>query len=83
MKELQRLVKEINVFTAKNKQIDLETSEGRQRMADRIDNYLSPENLCCDGEASPSYVQSRFRFLNKCAEQLRELDPSVRFNEVF
>lgn len=53
----------------------------RQRIADAIDADLSPENLTCDGELRGSQVQSRYRMLTRAAEELRSIDPSVKFYE--
>lgn len=35
-----------------------------------IECELSPENLCMDGEASPSYVRRRFQQLTKAKAKL-------------
>ncbi len=35
-----------------------------------IEGELSPENLCMDGEASPSYVRRRSRELNQAKAKL-------------
>ncbi len=54
----------------------------RQRIAEMIESDLSPENLCMDGEASPSYVHERRQFLNRCAAELQSIDPNVEFSEI-
>jgi hypothetical protein len=61
--------------------VSLDTHANRQRVADRIDSQLSPENLSCDGELSYNETNRRYRFLTKCAEQLLKLDPKVKFYE--
>jgi hypothetical protein len=53
----------------------------RQRIADRIDSQLSPENLSCDGELSRTETNRRYRNLTRCAEQLLSIDPAVKFYE--
>jgi hypothetical protein len=84
-------MKELNEFVARENQwssmfkghvvVEIKTAAGRQRVADRIDSQLSPENISCDGELPRAEVNRRFRFLNKCAAQLLALDPSVKFYE--
>jgi hypothetical protein len=84
-------MKELNEFVARENQwsslfkghtlVEIKTAAGRQRVADRIDCQLSPENLSCDGELSYAESNRRYRYLNKCAAQLLALDPSVKFYE--
>ena len=57
--------------------LSLLNAKDRQRIADKIDAALSPENLSCDGELPPAEVNRRFRELTRCADQLRSIDPSV------
>jgi hypothetical protein len=52
-----------------------------QRIAEMIDGDLSPENLTCDGELPRSQVNARYRELTGAAEELRRLDPTVKFYE--
>jgi hypothetical protein len=61
---------------------DLTKSEDRQALAARIDSQLSPENLHCDGEASPQHVRIMYKRLTTAAEELRKLDPAVTFWEL-
>lgn len=65
----------------KGEQYEIATAAGRQRVADMIDNCLSPENLTCDGELPRAEVNRRYRELTQAAKQLRTLDPSVKFYE--
>jgi hypothetical protein len=83
MKELKAFVDRENQFAAlfKGQRLDLNSAADRQKIADKIDSALSPENLTCDGELSRSQVQTRYRNLTRCAGQLLKLDPSVRFYE--
>ena len=83
MKQLKEFVERENQFAAifGKKPLDLNSAADRQKIADSIDCRLSPENLTCDGELSRSRVQARYRELTRCAEQLRKLDPKVRFYE--
>jgi len=61
--------------------LSLLNAEDRQKIADSIDSELSPENLTCDGELSPSQVQARYRTLMRVAQELRSIDPRVEFYE--
>lgn len=61
------------------KQLSLQDATDRQKIADSIDSDLSPENLTCDGELSRGQVQARYKELTTAADQLRKLDPSVKF----
>ena len=63
------------------KPLSLLNAEDRQKIADSIDAELSPENLTCDGELPRSQVQARYKFLTRCAEELRSIDPAVTFYE--
>jgi len=60
-----------------HKPLSLLNAGDRQRIADKIDAALSPENLSCDGELPRAEVNRRFRELTRCADQLRSIDPSV------
>lgn len=60
---------------------EIDTPEGRQKVADLIDNQLSPENLTCDGELSVGEIRIRYRNLTGAAADLRKLDPTVKFWE--
>jgi hypothetical protein len=83
MKELTAFVDRENQFSAifGSKPLSLQNAADRQRIADKIDSALSPENLTCDGELSRSQVNARYRNLTACAKQLIKLDPSVKFYE--
>jgi hypothetical protein len=60
---------------------EIDTAEGRQKVADSIDNQLSPENLTCDGELSVREIRIRYKYLTAAAADLRKLDPTVKFWE--
>ena len=64
-----------------SKPLSLLNTADRQKIADSIDADLSPENLTCDGELRGSQVQAKYRFLTRCAEELRSIDPAVTFYE--
>jgi hypothetical protein len=65
----------------KGEQYEIDTAAGRQRVADMIDNCLSPENLTCDGELNRAEVQRRYNELMGAARELKQLDPLVTFYE--
>jgi hypothetical protein len=83
MKTLENYVEGRNRIRAlfKQRPLSLSNAKDRQQIADDIDCSLSPENLTCDGELSRSVVEQKYRMLTRCAEQLRKLDPAVKFYE--
>ena len=83
MKALEKFLKDKNHWNSffKGEQYEIATAKGRQRVADMIDNALSPENLTCDGELPRAEVNRRYRELTQAAKQLRTLDTSVKFYE--
>lgn len=83
MKALQAFIDQKNHWNSffKGEQYEIQTAQGRQRVADMIDAALSPENLTCDGELSRTEVNRRWKELDTAAKQLRKLDPTVKFYE--
>ena len=81
MKKLQRYLDRKNQWNAIFGGRALVIGQDNQRIADMIDSELSPENLTCDGELSRSQVNARYRELIGAAEELRRLDPTVKFYE--
>lgn len=83
MKDLNQYVARKNEWNAifKGRTYDLSTAADRQLIANSIDADLSPENLTCDGELPRAQVIARAKFLNKAAEQLLKLDPTVKMYE--
>jgi len=83
MKALQAFIDQKNHWNSffKGEQYEIQTAQGRQRVADMIDAALSPEHLTCDGELSRTEVNRRFKELDAAAKQLRKLDPAVKFYE--
>ena len=81
MKALQTYIDNKNRWNAifKGEHYEIETAQGRQRIADALDADLSPENLTCDGELSRAEVQRRYKALREASIQLQALDPSVKF----
>jgi hypothetical protein len=60
-----------------NKELSLQNSVDRKRIAESIDSDLSPENLTCDGELPRSQVNARYKQLTAAAKELIKLDPTV------
>jgi hypothetical protein len=83
MKALDKFIEQKNHWNSffNGPQFEIATAQGRQRVADMIDNCLSPENLTCDGELGRAEVQRRYRELMTAARQLKKLDPAVTFYE--
>ena len=79
MKALQAYIDQQNKWNAmfKGTHYEIDTHEGRKRVAEHIDAALSPENLTCDGELPRSPVRARYRTLTQAAKELIALDPSV------
>lgn len=65
----------------KGPQLSLINAKDRQRVANMLDADLSPENLTCDGELDGFRIRAKAKFLNRAAEELRSIDPSVTFYE--
>jgi hypothetical protein len=83
MSQLQKYIDQKNRWNAifKGKQYEINTANGRQEVANSLDSDLSPENLTCDGELPRSQVQAKYRTLTAAANELKRLDPSVKFYE--
>ena len=83
MKELKEFVDRENKWSAifGSPALSLQSAADRKKIANKIDSCLSPENLTCDGELSPSQVQARYRTLMRVAQELRSIDPRVEFYE--
>jgi len=83
MKALQAYIDRKNRWNAifKGEQFEIQTAQGRQRVADALDADLSPENLTCDGELSRSQIQAKHRALAQAAQELQKLDSTVKFYE--
>ena len=83
MKDLKQYVENKNRWNLifNNRCFDLAVAADRQAIANSIDADLSPENLTCDGELPRAQVIARKKFLDKAAEQLMALDPSIKMYE--
>jgi hypothetical protein len=80
---LEAYVEQENRFSAifGGKPLSLLNKSDRQKIADKIDCALSPENLTCDGELSRAQVQKRYTQLTRVARELQSIDPTVTFME--
>jgi hypothetical protein len=81
VKNLQKYLDQKNQWNAIFGGKPLVIGRDNQRIAEMIDGDLSPENLTCDGELPRSQVNARYRELTGAAEELRRLDPTVKFYE--
>ena len=83
MRALQTFIDQKNHWNRffDGEQYEIQTSKGRQRVADRISSDLSPENLTCDGELPRSQVQARHRELTTAARELMSIDSNIKFYE--
>lgn len=74
---LAQYITDYNRFAAafRRGQIHLEfmTRGAKKELLERIESQLSPENLSCDGEASPAYVHHRRNFLNRVKHELQNV----------
>jgi hypothetical protein len=79
MKALNKFIADKNHWNSffKGEQYEIQTAQGRKRVAEMIDSSLSPENLTCDGELPRTEVNRRYKELTGAAKDLIKLDPSV------
>jgi len=79
MTALQAYINQKNKWNAifKGEQFELETAQGRQRVAQSLDADLSPENLTCDGELSRAEINRRHKVLTAAATELARMDPAA------
>lgn len=74
MRELEQYVDELNWFRVQlMRERPLDLVQDRQRIFDRLECDLSPENLTCDGEMPRDQVRRRYEFLTKAQQQLVDL----------
>jgi len=84
MTALQAYINQKNKWNAifKGEQFELETAQGRQRVAQSLDADLSPENLTCDGELPRAEIARRHKVLTAAATELARIDP-VAANAIY
>jgi len=80
MKELQAYIDRKNRWNAifKGEQFEIQTAQGRQRVADALDADLSPENLTCDGELPRAEVNAVTRCCQRLQKNCRSWIPASR-----
>lgn len=85
MKALQAYIDQQNKWNAmfRGEQFEVKSAAGRQRVAQRLDADLSPENLSCDGELPRAEVARRYKTLTAVSKELMQLDPSVKIYEFY
>ena len=85
MKALQAYIDQKNKWQKlfKGPHYEIQTARGRQVVAACLDADLSPENLTCDGELPRAEVARRYKTLTKAAQELVQLDPSVKIYELY
>lgn len=81
MKNLNAYLERVNKFNSIFGIPELVVGKDNQRIADKLDSDLSPENLTCDGELSRSAVQAKYKLYTAAARELKAIDPSVTFYE--
>ena len=76
MKALKDYLDRANAFRVllKHKPYDLNNPQDRDRLADKLEADLSPENLTCDGELDRAEVNSRYQYLSLAQKQLEALE---------
>jgi hypothetical protein len=57
--------------------LSLLNAKDRQKIAQRLDSDLSPENLTCDGELRGAELRDKQRYLLRCVNELTSIDPTV------
>lgn len=77
MKNLRKFVEQQNLmaklFGQKPLDVDNLSAEDRTKLADQLENALSPENLCCDGELRGRALQTKANMLNGALRELKSL----------
>lgn len=81
MKNLKSYVDQKNRWDSIFGKPALVIGEHNQQIANAIDSDLSPENLTCDGEAPVGGIRRRYAELTAAAQELKQLDPTVKFYE--
>ena len=62
--------------------IDNLTQSDVDELCAKINNQLSPENLTCDGEASPTMVRNKYNMLAGSLKQLHGMGFTVTVEEL-
>lgn len=84
MKNLKNYVKGINRWAKlfDDAEIDINNmdEEAAQRLFQKLEGDMSPENLTCDGELSSAQVNKKFRMLAGARKELRKLGYAPNYN---
>jgi hypothetical protein len=67
---LSKYIAERNANFSSAMKVDSLSVDDKRKLADSLEADLSPENLCCDGEASAQHVRTRGAFLRNAAAEL-------------
>lgn len=70
MKNLDKYIKQKNTWRAIFKDAPLTLPADAQAVYEMLECDMSPENICMDGEASPSFVRKQYQFLTAVMEEL-------------
>jgi hypothetical protein len=87
LKHLPQLLEEMNLFRTmadkdKPKRELPKTAEECEFFFEVLEGRLSPENLCCDGEASPAQVRNMSRYYNNCWKELEKIAGKKRTQNI-
>ena len=76
---LEQYVEQKNRWNAifKGRPLSLLVQADRVRIAQSLEADLSPENLTCDGEVRVTALRQKAAYLNRCAEELFSIDPTL------
>ena len=85
MKALQAYIDQQNKWNAmfRVEQFEVKSAAGRKQVAQSLDADLSPENLTEDGELPRAEVARRYKALTAAAQELVQLDPTVKMYEFY
>lgn len=74
---LDRYVEDLNnvrqLFGNRLSKLNLSNAEHRKTIREELDNDLSPENLCCDGELSGARLVAKSKYLNGALRELNTI----------
>lgn len=78
MKNLTAFVAQQNLYATlfgkKPLDVNALTAADRAELRDALENALSPENLCCDGELRGRALAAKSRMLNGALRELQALE---------
>jgi len=82
LKNLSKFVENENrmavFFNDKVVNVKAITDEDAQKLWDRLDSNLSPENLSCDGEIRGAKLRARYNYFKGAMKELKTL--GLKFN---